>query len=86
MTPQKKNLWFGVGMIVIALMILMMFGFEIYGGKLEGSRSYGLTRAATPVVFYLSTGLELFLGVLLLLGGVYSIRHRGDKNGAERPG
>jgi hypothetical protein len=66
-------------MIVLAVMILTMFGFEVYDGKLEGSRSYGLTREATPFVFYLSTGLELFLAVLLLLGGGYTIRSR-NKN------
>jgi hypothetical protein len=78
MNAQKKNLWFGIAMIVLALMILMMFGFEIYDGKLEGSRSYGLTRTGTPFVFYLSTGLELFLGLLLLAGGIYTIRNRDE--------
>lgn len=63
-------------MIVIALMVLMMFGFEIYDGKLEGSRSHGLTRNGTPFVFYLSIGLELFLGILLLAGGIYTLRNR----------
>jgi hypothetical protein len=79
MDAQKKNLWFGIAMIVLALMILMMFGFEIYDGKLEGSRSYGLTRDGTPLVFYISTGLELFLGLLLFAGGVYTIRNRGKE-------
>jgi hypothetical protein len=76
---KKKNLWFGAGMIVIALMILTMLGFEIYDGRLEGSRSYGLTQVGTPFVFYLSTGLELFLGILLLAGGIYTIRNRNKE-------
>ena len=76
MDAKKKNLWFGIAMIVIASMILMMFGFEIYDGKLEGSRSYGLTQQGSPFAFYLSTGLELFLGILLLAGGIYTIRNR----------
>jgi len=76
MTLQKKNFWFGIGMIIIALMILMMFGFEIYDGRLEGSRSYGLTREGTPFVFYLSIGSELFLSILLLAGGIYTIRNK----------
>ncbi len=78
MTLKKKNFWFGIGMVVLAVMILAMFGFEMYGGKLEGSRSYGLTREATPFVFYLSTGLELFLAILLLLGGIYTLRHKDE--------
>jgi hypothetical protein len=79
MTSQKKNLWFGIGMIFIGLLTLMMFGFEIYDGKLEGSRSYGLTQAGTPFVFYLSTGLELLLGLVLLAGGIYTVRNRNKE-------
>ena len=79
MSDKKKHLWFGVAMIIIALMILMMFGFEIYDGKLEGSRSYGLTQQGSPFVFYLSTGLELFLGILLAAGGIYTIRNRNKE-------
>jgi predicted transporter len=71
---KKKNFWFGIAMIVLALMILTMFGLEIYQGKLEGSRSYGLTREATPLVFYLSTGLEFILSLLLITGGIYTLR------------
>jgi uncharacterized membrane protein YhaH (DUF805 family) len=79
MDAKRKNFWFGIAMIIIALMILMMFGFEIYDGKLEGSRSYGLTQQGSPLVFYLSTGLELFLGILLLTGGIYTLRNRNKE-------
>jgi len=77
-TSQKKNFWFGIGMIVIGLMTLMMFGFEVYDGRLEGSRSYGLTREATPFVFYLSTRIELLVAMGLLAGGIYTLRQKQE--------
>jgi hypothetical protein len=78
MTTQKKNFWFGIAMIILALMILMMFGFEIYDGKLEGSRSYGLTREGTPFVFYLSIGIEFLLAAGVLIGGIYTLRQKEE--------
>jgi amino acid permease len=75
-SAKKKNFWFGIAMIVIAMLTLMMFGFEIYDGKLEGSRNGGVTQAGSPVIYYISTGSELIIGLALLAGGIYLLRKK----------
>lgn len=72
----KKNMVLGLICIVIGLLTLMMFGFEIRDGVLQGSRSHGLTVANNPIGFYISTGCEFLVGLGLTVFGIYSMRRK----------
>lgn len=74
MASRKKNITIGGIGLVIGLLTLMMFGFEIRDGVLQGSRSYGMTHAANPITFYISTGLEFLTGTGLAAFGIYMLR------------
>ena len=77
MDDPKGNRWIGWIGLVLGVLTLMMFTFEIRDGVLQGSRSYGVTEMASPITFYLSAGLQLIVGLGLTIFGVYSIRRKG---------
>ena len=76
MAGEPKNRWIGWVALVIGLLTLMMFVFEVRDGILQGSRSYGITQTSNPVSFYISVTLEGLVAVGLIVFGIYSIRRK----------
>ena len=76
MADEPKNRWIGWVALVIGLLTLMMFVFEVRDGVLQGSRSYGITHTSNPVSFYISVTLEGLVAVGLIVFGIYSIRRK----------
>ena len=76
MADEPKNRWIGWVALVIGLLTLMMFVFEVCDGVLQGSRSYGITQTSNPVSFYISVTLEGLVAVGLIVFGIYSIRRK----------
>lgn len=66
MASRKKNIILGLICLGIGLLTLMLFGFEIKDGVLQGSRSNGITQANNPIGFYISAALEGLLGLFLI--------------------
>ena len=76
MADEPKNRWIGWVALVIGLLTLMMFVFEVPDGVLQGSRSYGITQTSNPVSFYISVTLEGLVAVGFIVFGIYSIRRK----------
>ena len=76
MSDPTKNRWIGWIALVIGLLTLMMFIFEVRDGVLQGSRSYGITQSSNPISFYVSVTLEGLVALGLIAFGVYSIRSK----------
>jgi len=76
MEGRKKNIVIGVIALLLGLPTLMIFGFEIRDGVLQGSRSYGITASSSPVAFYISVILEFLVGLGLTVFGIYSLRRK----------
>ena len=76
MSVPRKNRWIGWVALVLGLLTLMMFIFEVRDGVLQGSRSHGITQAANPLTFYISVTLEGLVAIGLIAFGVYSIRSK----------
>ncbi len=77
MSVPGKNHWIGWVALVIGLLTLMMFVFEVRDGVLQGSRSHGITESNNPVGFYISVAIEGIIALGLIAFGVYSIRNKG---------
>ncbi len=73
---RKKNIIIGIIALLLGLLSLMMFGFEVRDGVLQGSRSRGMTQANNPIGFYVSIVCECLVGLALSAFGVYSIRRK----------
>ena len=76
MADEPKNRWIGWVALVIGLLTLMMFVFEVRDGVLQGSRSYGITQTSNPVSFYISVTLEGLVAAGLIVFGIYSSRRK----------
>ncbi len=76
MTDEPKNSWIGWVGLVIGLLTLMMFVFEVRDGVLQGSRSYGITQTSNPISFYISVTLEGLIAAGLIAFGIYMIRRK----------
>ena len=76
MDPRKKNIILGLICLGIGLLTLMLFGFEVRDGVLQGSRNHGITEANDPIGFYISTALEGLIGIGLLICGIYFFKKK----------
>ena len=76
MANSKRHIVIGIIALVIGLITLTLFVFEIRDGVLQSSRSYGMTREANPITFYISTGCEFLIWLGLTAFGVYSIQRK----------
>ena len=76
MSVPGKNRWIGWVALVLGILTLMMFIFEVRDGVLQGSRSHGVTQSANPLTFYVGVRLEGIVAIGLIAFGVYSIRSK----------
>jgi drug/metabolite transporter (DMT)-like permease len=65
--------WIGIVTLVIGLGLICMIGSEFYDGRLYGSRSEGITRADTPLGYYLGVVGQSFCALLLSYIGIASL-------------
>jgi len=66
MASRNKNIFLGLVCLGIGLLTLILFGFEVKDGVLQGSRSNGITQANNPITFYISTASEGLVGLFAL--------------------
>lgn len=70
MSGKRIIWWIGLGVLVIGLLLVFMIGTELYDGRLYGSRSAGITRAGTPLGYYVSVALQSFIAAMLSYIGI----------------
>ncbi len=76
MEPKRKSILIPSIVLMIGILALLMFLFEIRDGVLQGSKSYGITRETDPVGFYISVSIEFLVGAGMTGFGVYMLRRK----------